>query len=350
MSTPRRVTSADVARRVGVSTSAVSYALNGRPGVSEETRERIHAVAAEMGWRPNTAARALSGARAGVVGLVLNRPARSLGSEAFFGDLVAGLQAGLQPSHVALSLLVATTAEEERAIYRDWARDRRVDGVLLTNPRRDDDRVELLQGLGLPAVVLGNHPMPAGGVPSVWIDDSAVTTTLMEYLWALGHRRIARVAGERELEHSERRAVAMSAFMKQHHAPPSDTLTTDYSAAEGAHATRYLLSRMVPPSAIVYDSDVLAVAGLGVAQEMGLEVPARLSIASFDDSTMAQLVRPRLTTMSRDTVEFGERAARLLLRQLDSPTPVPSEPGPPVTLTVRDSTAPPPAAEPHYQM
>jgi DNA-binding LacI/PurR family transcriptional regulator len=91
----------------------------------------------------------------------------------------------------------------------------------------------------------------------------------------------------------------------------------------------------------VYDNDVLAVAGLGVAAEMGVVVPRDLSIVSFDDSAMAQLVRPALTTLTRDTVELGERAARLLLDQIESDAPLSSRPGPPLTLSVRDSTARP---------
>lgn len=339
-----RVTSADVALRAGVSTSAVSYALNDRPGVSAETRARIQAAAAELGWRPNSAARALSGARAGLVGLVIKRPARSLGTEAFYADLIAGLQSGLQGKHVALSLLVAQNLDDELAIYREWTRDRRVDGVVLTDPRRDDARLDLLAALRLPTVVLSNHPAPPGQPATVWIDDGAVTTTLLEYLWALGHRRIARVSGPEKYEHTARRTASMSAFLAERAAPPAEIVATDYSEGEGTRATRYLLSRPTPPTAIVFDSDVLAVAGLGVTYEMGVRVPHELSIASFDDSAMARLVRPRLTTMSRDTVEFGDRAARLLLRQIDSETPVASVPGPPVTLSVRDSTAPPPAA------
>lgn len=330
-----------MARRAGVSTSAVSYAFNGKPGISDETRVRIWAAAEELGWRPNSAARALTGARAGLVGLVIKRPARSLGTETFYADLIAGLQAGLQGKHVALSLLVASSLDEELAIYREWTRDRRVDGVVLTDPRLDDARLDLLVSLGLPAVLLGNHPSPPGRPPTVWIDDSAVATSLLEYLWALGHRTIARVSGPEKYEHTQRRTSAMAAFLANLGAPPGEVLATDYSESEGARATRYLLSRPSPPTAIVFDSDLLAVAGLGVAQEMGVRVPHDLSIVSFDDSAMARLVRPRLTTMSRDTVEFGERAARLLLRQIDSDEAVPSEPGPPVTLSVRDSTAPP---------
>ena len=121
----------------------------------------------------------------------------------------------------------------------------------------------------------------------------------------------------------------------------AETITTAYSAAAAADATRRLLSLPVRPSVIVYDNDVLAVSGLGVAAEMGVDVPGDLSVASFDDSVMAQLVRPALTTLTRDTVELGERATRLLLDQLASSERLASRPGPALTLTVRASTAPP---------
>ena len=337
----RRVTSADVARRAGVSTSAVSYALNGRPGVSDETRERIYAAAQDLGWRPNSAARALTGARAGLVGLVVQRPARSLGAEAFYIDLIAGLQSGLQAQHVGLSLLVASSLEDELEIYREWTHDRRVDGVVLTDPRRDDARLGLLSSLGLPTVALGNHPSRPGDAPTVWIDDGAVTITLLEYLWALRHRSIARVSGPEEFEHTQRRTSAMETFLTERGVEMGEVIPSDYSEAQGAAAARYLLSRPTPPTAIVFDTDVRAVAGLGVAQEMRVRVPRDVSIVSFDDSAMARLVRPRLTAMSRDTIEFGERAANLLLRQIDSAEILASEPGPPVSLSVRESTAPP---------
>src|SRR5689334_21272966 len=106
-----RVTIADIAKQAGVSPGAVSFALNGRPGVSEATRERILAVARANNWQPNTAARALVGARAGVVRLAINRPARTLGSEAFFADLISGVQAGLAPTRTATHLRIAAGLE-----------------------------------------------------------------------------------------------------------------------------------------------------------------------------------------------------------------------------------------------
>ncbi|MBM7476088.1 LacI family DNA-binding transcriptional regulator [Curtobacterium herbarum] len=339
MATGRRTTIADIAARAGVSISAVSFALNGRPGVSEATRERVRQVARDLDWQPHTAARALGGAKAGSIGFVLNRPARTLGTESFFGDLISGIQLGLTGTHIGMTLLVARDAEEELETYRDWWRGHRVDGVIVIDPRRDDDRLRLLAELGMPSVVVGSHPSPAGAAPSVWIDDSDATDTVLRYLRALGHRRIAHVSGPPEFEHTALRIDRVRAFAGDDPDDRTESVPTDYSAEAGAAATRRLLSGATRPTAIVFDNDVLAVAGLGVASEMGVRVPQDVSIVSFDDSAMIRLVRPAITSLTRDTVELGQRAAVLLREQIEADTALPSRPGPELTLSVRESTA-----------
>ncbi|PZF08598.1 LacI family transcriptional regulator [Curtobacterium sp. MCPF17_011] len=339
MATGRRTTIADIAARAGVSISAVSFALNGRPGVSETTRERVRQVARDLDWQPHTAARALGGAKAGSIGFVLNRPARTLGTESFFGDLISGIQLGLTGTHIGMTLLVARDADEELETYRDWWRGHRVDGVIVIDPRRDDERLRLLADLGMPSVVVGSHPSPAGAAPSVWIDDSDATETVLRYLRALGHRRIAHVSGPPEFEHTALRIDRVRAFAGTDVDGRMESVPTDYSAEAGAAATRRLLSGATRPTAIVFDNDVLAVAGLGVASEMGVRVPQDVSIVSFDDSAMIRLVRPAITSLTRDTVELGQRAAVLLREQIESEVPLPSRPGPELTLSVRESTA-----------
>ncbi|WP_258368602.1 LacI family DNA-binding transcriptional regulator [Curtobacterium sp. MCBD17_013] len=341
MPQPKRVTIAEIAARAGVSTGAVSFALNDRPGVSAATRSRILEVARELNWRPHSAARALGGARAGTIGFVLNRPARTLGTESFFGDLISGIQLGLAGTHVGMNLLVARDVNEELETYREWWSGHRVDGVVLIDPRADDPRLALLAELGLPAVVVGSHPSPPGTWPTMWIDDSDAADTVFGYLHALGHTRIAHVAGPPQFEHTAMRAAALQRFAREARLESAESFTTDYSSDAGAAITRTLLVGPRRPTAIVYDNDVLAVAGLGVAAEMGVPVPDDLSIASFDDSAMARLVRPALTTLTRDTVELGERAARLLLEQVEARSPLTSRPGPALTLSVRESTARP---------
>ncbi len=161
---------------------------------------------------------------------------------------------------------------------------------------------------------------------------------MLRYLLALGHRRIAHVAGRPEYEHTAMRIERVRSFATAGDLDDAVSVPTDYSAEAGARATRELLSRRVRPTAIVYDNDVLAVAGLGVASEMGVQVPGDVSIVSFDDSAMVRLVRPAITSLTRDTVELGQRAATLLRAQIDAAEPLPSLPGPALTLSVREST------------
>src|SRR3954451_23766939 len=137
----KRPTIADIARRAGVSKGAVSYALNGQPGVSEATRQRIVAIAQEIGFNPNSAARALSGASARAVGLTLCRPARILSIEPFFMGLISGFEAELSARGFALTLQVVGTPEGEVEVYRRWWGERRVDGVIVTDLRENDIRI-----------------------------------------------------------------------------------------------------------------------------------------------------------------------------------------------------------------
>lgn len=335
----KRPTIADVARRAGVSKGAVSYALNGQPGVSEATRRRIIAIAEEIGFSPSSAARALSGASAKAVGLALCRPARILGIEPFFMELISGVEAELSARSFALTLQVVADPAAEIAVHRRWWAERRVDGVFVCDLRLDDGRVPVLEELRLPAVVIGG-PGHTGALPSVWSDDAAALTETVEYLVALGHRRIARVGGLPDLLHTRIRTEAFEEVCRRLGLVDAVTVPSDYTGEEGTRATRRLLSSAARPTAVVYDNDVMAIAGLSVAQEMGLAVPGDLSIVAWDDSPLCQLVHPPLTALSRDIPAYGAHAARHLLAAIA---------GEPVTalqdetphLIPRGSTAPP---------
>jgi DNA-binding LacI/PurR family transcriptional regulator len=338
----KRPTISDIAHQAGVSKVAVSYALNGQPGVSEATRKRIVAIAEEIGFNPSSAAKALSGAAAQAIGLALCRPARTLGLEPFFMELISGVEAELSARSYALTLQVVADADAEVALYRRWWGERRVDGVLVCDLRDDDPRVPALEQLNLPAVVIGG-PGHTGRLPNVWSDDAAAVVATIEYLYALGHRRIARVGGIPELLHTRIRTEAFTAVAGRLGLTDAISVTSDYSGEQGARATRRLLSSANRPTAIVFDNDVMAIAGLGVAQEMGLSVPTDLSIVAGDDSALCQLMHPPLTALWRDIPAYGAHAATLLLAAIAGR---PYEPLQDETarLTPRRSTAPPPPA------
>lgn len=337
----KRPTITDVAHAAGVSKGAVSYALNGRPGVSEETRRRILATAERLGFRADSAARALAGAPSKVVGMALRRPASTLGVEPFFMELVSGLEAELSLRSYALLLQMVPDQEHEIALYQRWTHDRGVDGVLLCDVRSDDRRPAALRELGLPAVVVGPPAAGSGAPPSIWSDDGASLTEAVEYLAALGHRRIARIGGIPDLAHTAVRTATFTGIARRLGLESARTVPTDYSGGDGARATRALLAAPHRPTALIYDNDIMAIAGLAVAREAGLDVPRDLSLVAWDDSPVCRLVHPPLTALTRDIRAYGTQAARLLLASIAG-TPVADVSTAPAHLTPRGSTAPPP--------
>jgi DNA-binding LacI/PurR family transcriptional regulator len=179
----------------------------------------------------------------------------------------------------------------------------------------DDPRVAELAELGLPAVVVGG-PVKNGSLPAVWHDEAGVVVEAVRYLAALGHRRVAHVAGVGEFVHTVQRTAAFRDATEEL-GLEAEIVETDYSAESGARATRRLLSSPQAPTAILFDSDLLAVTGLGVAQQMGFSVPDEISIVGWDDSLISQVVHPPLTAITRDIQAYGAAAARQLLAAVD---------------------------------
>lgn len=333
----KRPTMLDIANRAGVTKGAVSFALNGRPGVSEPTRRRILAIAEELGWQPNSAAVALSDGRAGAFGLVVDRPARTLGLEPFFMQLISGIQAELSSDGTPLLFTVAEDQQAELAIHRSWWARRRVDGVFLVDLRVHDTRVPALEELRMPTVVLG-APEESGSLPAVWSDDAAAVRTAVHHLVGLGHRRIGRVAGPEPLLHTRIRSAAFDRATGES-GVAGRTVTTDYSGEQGAAATRELLLGAEPPTALLYDNDVMAVSGLTATQALGLRVPEDVSVIAWDDSPLCELVQPPLTALSRDIAGYGAHAARRL-REAAGGAAVDDLEDPAPRLTLRRSTGP----------
>jgi len=278
---------------------------------------------------------------AGAVGLVLARPERLLGIEPFFMELIAGIEETLAQRDLSILVQVVPTHDAEVEIYRRWADWRLVDAVIVVNLVQDDQRPAVLRELGLPCLLVGPLAEP-GFVNMIRSDEATAERAALAHLLGLGHRRLARVSGPARLEHTQVRTAAMLEECRAVGVEPT-ILEGDYSDDAGAQLTRRLLALPERPTAIVYDNDVMAVAGLRAAQVLGVAVPDQLSLIAWDDSTLCQLSSPAITAMRVDVHEYGVRVARSIFEILDG-APVTERWAPAARLVPRGTTAPPPSS------
>jgi DNA-binding LacI/PurR family transcriptional regulator len=337
-----RVTINEIASRSGVSKGAVSYALNGRPGVSAETRARILEVARELGWAPNRTARLLSGSRTDTVGLILARDARLLGSEPFYMEFVAGLESELSQRSYGLLMQVTASLDAELAIYPKWSSERRIDGVVVVDVRVDDPRIEALRQLEIPAVFVGD-PSMTGGYTTVWTDDTTAMDAAVRHLADLGHRRLARVAGLPELSHVQIRDGAFLRALRRY-GVCGQLVHSDFSAEAGRAAALEVLEADPPPTVILFDNDLMAVAALSTLTEQGIAVPGQVSLLAWADSALCSITHPHLSAMSHDVMAFGAHVGRRLFGLLEGAEPAAYLDSTP-QLVVRASTSAPAPAE-----
>jgi DNA-binding LacI/PurR family transcriptional regulator len=335
----KKTTMSDIARIAGVSSTAVSFALNDREGISDETRTRILAIANATGWRPNAAARALSAQRANVVGLALTRPPRQVGANTFYMNFIAGLEAELSTGGSSLLFHIPATEEDEAATYKRWASEARVDGLVIMDLRINDGRLALLDDLAIPNVVVG-HPRHAQGHVAVWTDDEQAISNAIGRLYELGHRRLARVGEKPQMAHTTIRTQAFLRTCAELDLPTPVVLEVDASAEAAVGATEEILSRKVRPTAVLYDSDVMAIAGLKAAQAKGIDVPGRLSILSYDDSLLCEIASPGVSAFSHDVYAYGVRTAQCLRGVIDGNRPAETQLDAIPTFIERGSTGP----------
>lgn len=334
-----RVTISDLARRLQISKASVSYALNGRAGVSDETRRRVLDLAEELGFHPNSAAVALSASRTRTIGIVIARDPALISTEAFYMRTLVGIEQYL--NEVDSSLLLRLTGEhgEDLDVLRRWSRQGRVDGFILFDEHDDDPRIHLLEELGVPCVVVSSND-PGDRVGRLISSPAVTVALLLDHLAGLGHRDIAHVSGPFTFIHEQLRVRMLREYAGQRGMTVRH-VEGSYRYDDGAELTRKLLTDADPPTAIVLGNDLMAVAALRVALDLGTAVPGEVSILAWDDSPLCELSRPGLTAIDQKTMERGRAAADLLLR-IAGGVSGRHEQAPAGELRARESTGPAP--------
>ena len=325
-----------MAGRSGVSVATVSRVFNGYTDVHPDTRERVLAAARELDYAPSAAARTLVGRRSQLIGVVLNTGAHPDIDNPFFQDVLVGLKNGIG-AHGSDLLLFAT---EQPGAYLRRARHHRVDGVVLWGVDRADPEIPKLLDAGMPLVAVDLEVI---GAHATWVSSDNVggARLAVRHLHELGHTQIATITGligtkpgDERLDGYREETASLGLAT-----PPAYEQGGDFYADSGDAAMRALLALPEPPTAVFAASDEMALGAIGAARAAGVRVPDDISVVGFDDSRLAALLQPPLTTVCQDRIGLGMAAAQTLAAMIERPNEAPAPCILPVELVVRESSA-----------
>lgn len=307
-----------MAQAAGVSRTTVSLVLNNVNGIkiSPTTRQKVLEAADALQYVPNAAAQALVSQRARLVGLLLSRKSRHIASDAFITQILEGLLEVFHRHDMCL-LIDIVDPEHTREAYLQLARARRIDGILFSGPRLDDEALRMLEKENFPTVLIGR--LPDAGLCMVDIDNFAAARKAVRHLVGLGHRRIACITNAQatytaSLERLEGYRAALDEAEIAY--DPSLVRYGDFTLESGHDCMSDLLQQGAQFSAAFVASDTLALGAKAALGKRGLFVPKDVALVGFDDLPMARYMDPPLTTLQLPVEELARRASETLIAML----------------------------------
>lgn len=311
-----RVTSKDVAEHAGVSRTTVSLVLNNVQGVqiSEETRQRVISAALELDYVPNAAAQALVSRRSQIIGLILTRNPHHIASDAFLNQILDGLITAVHQHSLRL-IIDIVEAEHQKKAYLELVRAKRIDGLILSGPRFNDEALMALEKDRFPTVLMGQ--IPNTDFYSVDIDNFSAANQAVNHLINLGHQQIACITNAHpSYTAASERLRGYRTALEAHSFPYEENLVHygDFTPESGYRRMKDLLEENAEVTAVFVASDVVAIGAKGAIREHGLNIPNDLALVGFDDVPLARYLDPPLTTVRLPATELATIASEMLIQ------------------------------------
>jgi LacI family transcriptional regulator len=308
---------------LGLSQTTISRALNGYPEVSEKTRKRVEQAAREHNYSPNRGASTLATGRSMTIGHVLSEATSNELVNPIFGDFIAGASEIYKANKYDM-LFSLVKNEEEADIYNSLLRRGVVDGVVLQAPKISDERIKILEKLGIPFVVHGRSSKSDASYSWVDVNNRSAFRRATEFLLDLGHRRIALINGLTSLDFAQRRYFGYCEALKSRGVEIDSDLVTGSEMTEvyGYMAAKEMLLQRSPPTAILTASMISAIGVRRAVQELGLTLGKQVSIVTHDDelSYLNNGQQIPIFTATRSSVrKAGRIAAQMLIDRIESP-------------------------------
>jgi len=307
----------DISKLCGVSIATVSKALNDQSDIGPETKEKVQKAAKELGYFPNSSARALKTKRTYNLGVLFVDEAQSGLTHDYFANVLNSFKKVAEAHGYDITFL-STGSAENKMTFLEHCRYRGFDGVVIACIDFDNPEVEELVKSDIPLVTIDHYFYGRAAVIS---DNISGMRDLFTYVYQMGHRRIAYIHGSDSAVTKNR----LSSFFKTAEEfgvsiPDEYVRTAAYrDTAMAARVTKELLELPVPPTCILYPDDLSCFGGMNQIREQGLSIPQDISVAGYDGITMGRHIEPQLTTLLQDTEAIGAKAAEKLIELIEKP-------------------------------
>lgn len=303
----------ELANLSGLSKATISRALNNDPKVKEETKQLVKQLAKKYNYHPHSIARSLARRQTKIVGLLLPKLPRTV-ADPFFFEFVNGVSGTLFESGYSVLIPQSSRGDDTAAIH-ELLYQNRVDGIILTEPAENDQRIELLQKTDVPFVYLGSTTQQ----DVIWVDGDNINGAYMatEHLINFGHQKIGIIMGEPGLVSAKKRCKGYIKALKVHRLPINREwmFAADFTQQTAYDVINRYLSQVniLPFTGLFATNDLMAVGAIKALKEHGFHVPEDISVIGFDGIEMTQYVDPPLTTMQQPIYKLGKLVTKQLI-------------------------------------
>ena len=307
----------DIAKQCHVSVASVSKALNGYSDIGEETRNLIITTAHEMGYLPNSSARALKTKKRYNLGVLFVDAAMNGLTHEYFNHVLESFKYRAEEKGYDITFIAGNTAGQKMSFY-ERCRYRGVDGVLVACFKYYEEDIQDLIRSELPVVTI-DHTFE--GKIAVVSNNVQGMEELVSYIYSMGHKKIAYIHGD-DTPVTRNRLSGFYRTTQRYglEIPDEYVKASSYRDLEmAAKATGELLDLPNPPTCIMYSDDYAAVGGMNEIRERGLRIPEDISITGYDGIDLVRMMEPKLTTLCQDTRKIGRMAAEKLISLIEHP-------------------------------
>lgn len=315
------VTIKDVAALAGVSPSTVSRTCKNNPSISEETKERVRKAMAELGYEPNFQASNLASQNSRTIGIILPASAKEVYENSFYLEAIQGISHYCNGRQYMTTIVTGQDEAEILDAVRSMSRSGKVDGFIILYSKKEDPVIDYLFNEGLLYILIGKATQYTNQTIYIDNDNLLAGREAAEYLYQLGHRRIAYLGSDSSLMFSADRKAGYQLALASHQLPvrPEYCVEVKNVSENNEEAIRGLLMQKDRPTAILVSDDILAVSLERVCLENHLAIPEDLSIISFNNSLFARLTSPQLTSIDIGADQLGSEAASQIINHIENP-------------------------------